>query len=85
MKEKNEEPINIGPYCFKVTISRLDKIGPVTVGHIPRVILRYVSYLLPEGGSITGSVADIHHRVAPIPEGGLEIPTLMHFLHLKKQ
>ena len=33
MKQTNEESINIDPYCCKITISRMDKIGPVTVRH----------------------------------------------------
>ena len=84
VKEKNEECTNICPYYCEVAISRLDKIEPVTIGHISTEVSRYVSYFLPESGSVTGSVADIHHRVPPIPEGGLEIPTLMHFVHCKK-
>ena len=39
------------------------------------------------GESITGSVADIHHRswyVLSIPVGGLEIPKLIHFIHQNK-
>ena len=44
VKERNEESINIDLYCYKTTISRLDKIEPVTVGHIPRIILRYIFY-----------------------------------------
>ena len=31
MKETNKESINIDPYLCKITISRLDKIEPVTV------------------------------------------------------
>ena len=39
MKERNEETINIDLYCcYTTTIGRLDKIEPVTVGHIPRII-----------------------------------------------
>ena len=45
MKKTNEESINIDLYCCsKITISRLDKIEPVTVGQIPRVISRYAFY-----------------------------------------
>ena len=69
MKQKKEEPININHYFCKITISRLNNTGPVTVGHTARKILGYVFYFLQEGGSITVSVADIHHQVLPIPEG----------------
>ena len=71
MKETNKESINIDPYYCNIIVSRLAKIGPVTIGHIPRQISRHSFYFLQEGGSITGSVAVIHH-------GGLEIPILMH-------
>ena len=41
------------PYCCKITISRRDRIGPVTVGHVPREISRYVYYFLHEESSRT--------------------------------
>ena len=41
MKETNKDSISINPYCCKITFSRLDKTGTVTVGHIPREMLRY--------------------------------------------
>ena len=63
MKETNEESFNIDP-CCKIAISRLDKIGPVAIAtHTNRNFdicsVRYM--FLQEGGSITGSVADILH------------------------
>ena len=67
------------PYSCKITITRPDRVGAVTVGHIPREISRYVHYFLHEGGSVTGIVTDVHHRLSPIPEGGLEIPIHMAF------
>lgn len=72
------------PYCCKITIRRLDRIGVVTVGHIPRELSRYVYYFLNEGGSVTGTVSSVQHRVSPIPEGGLEIPIQMTFSHHAK-
>ena len=74
LKETNLTSIEIDPYCCKVTIKRIDRIGDVTVGHIPRELSRYVYFFLHEGGSVTGTVASINPRVSPIPEGGLEIP-----------
>ena len=50
------------PYCCKITIRRPDKIGSVTVGHIPRELSRYVFYYLHEGGSVTGTVSNVHYR-----------------------
>lgn len=81
MKETSQISMEIDPYCCKITITRPDKIGPVTVGHIPRELSRFIYFFLHEGGSVNGTVADTHARVSPIPEGGLEIPILMHFAH----
>ena len=50
---------------------KLDLV-PLPNWHIPREILRYVLYILQEGGSITGSATDIHNRVSHIPEGKKE-------------
>ena len=79
-KETNELSIEKDPYCCKITITRVDRIGPVTIGHIPRCQLsRFVFYFLHEGGSVSGTVASIAPNISPKPEGGLEI--LMHFTH----
>ena len=59
------------------SINRLDKIRPITVGHIPREISRDIFYFLQESGSVAGSVADIYHQVSPITEGVLESPILI--------
>lgn len=80
-KETNEVSIGKDPYCCKITITRVDRIGPVTVGHIPRELARFVYFFLHEGGSVSGTVASLNPNVSPIPEGGLEIPILMHFTH----
>ena len=80
-KETNELSIEKDPYCCKITITRVDRIGPVTVGHIPRELSRFVFYFLHEGGSVSGTVASVIPNISPIPEGGLEIPILMHFTH----
>ena len=83
---KETDPVSKGydPYCCKITVVRIDRIGPVTVGHIPRELSRFVHYFLHEGGSITGIVVSTQHRVSPIPEGGLEIPIQMTFSHRSK-
>ena len=72
------------PYCCKISIRKPDRIGPVTVGHIPRELSRYVFYFLHEGGLVTGTVSSVHYRQSPIPEGGLEIPIQMTFSHSSK-
>ena len=59
-------------------------MGPVTVGHVPRELSRFISYFIQEGGSVTGTVANPKPKISPIPEGGLEVPILMHFTHENK-
>jgi len=81
LKETSTLSKDIDPYCCKITITRIDRIGNVTVGHIPRELSRFVFYFLHEGGSVSGTVACLKPNVSPIPEGGLEIPILMHFVH----
>lgn len=82
-KETSANSIANDPYCCKITIQRKDRVGAVTVGHIPREISRFVYYFLQEGGSIYGSVVDTQPKVSPIPQGGLEVPLLLHFNHPK--
>ena len=84
LKEVNNISINIDPYCCRITIKRVDRIGPVTVGHVPRELSRFIFYFIQEGGSVTGTVASTTPRISPIPEGGLEVPILMHFTHENK-
>ena len=84
LKETNQLSINIDPYCCKITINRADRIGDITVGYIPRELSRFVFFFIHEGGSVTGTVASITSRPSPIPEGGLEIPIIMHFVHQNK-
>ena len=80
-KEKNIVSLQIDPYCCAITITRVDKIGPVNVGHIPREISRFVYFFLHEQGAISGTVVDNEPRISPIPEGGLEIKLLLNSTH----
>ena len=84
MKEINSMSIDIDPYCCRITLKRADRIGPITVGHIPRELSGFVFYFIHEGGSVIGTVANLTPRESPIPEGGIEIPILMHFGHEDK-
>ena len=65
-------------------IKRVDRIGPITVGHVPRELSGFIFYFIQEGGSVTGTVASTTPRISPIPEGGLEVPILMRFTHENK-
>ena len=80
-KETDNKSPQIDPYCCRITIRCANKIGPVTVGHIPREISRFVYFFLHEGGAVSGTVVDTIPCVSPIPEGGLEIKLLLHFTH----
>ena len=82
LKQVNNISIEIDPYCCRIT--RVDRIGPVIVGHVPRELSRFVFHFIQEGGSVTGTVASTTPRISPIPEGGLEVPILMHFTHESK-
>ena len=79
LKEINNIPTDIDPYFCRITIKRVDRIGPVTVRHHPKELSRFIFYFIQEGGSVTGTVASTTRRISPIPEGWLEVPILMHF------
>ena len=76
LKEVNSISINIDP---RITTKRVDRIGPVLVGHVPRELSRFIFYFIQEEGSVTGTVASTTPKISPIPEGGLEVAILMHF------
>ena len=80
-KKKNIVSLQIDPYCCAITITRVDKIGPVTVGHIPREISRFVYFSLHEQGAISGKFVDTEPRISPIPERALAIKLLLNFTH----
>ena len=84
LKEVNNISIDINPYCCRITIKRVERIGPLTVGHAPRELSRFILYFIQEGGLVTARVASTTSRITPIPEGGLEVPILMHFTHENK-
>ena len=79
MKEVNNISIDINSYCCRITIKRVDRIGPVRVGHV-RELSRFVFYFIQEGGSVTGIVASTTPRISPITKGGLEVPILMYII-----
>ena len=84
LKEVNNICIDIDSYCCRITIKRVDRTRPVTVGHVPRELSRFIFYFIQEGGWVTGTVATTTSRTSPIPEGRLEVPILMHFTHENK-
>ena len=48
---------------------------------MPKELSRFEFYLIHEGGSVTGTVANIIPRPSPILEEGFEIPIPLHFIH----
>ena len=84
-KEKDIVSLQIDPYCCAITITCVDKIGPVTFGHILREISRFVCFFLHEQSAISGTVVDTEPRISPIPEEGLEIKLLLNFTHPVEQ
>ena len=84
MKEVNNISIDINSYCCRITIKRVDRIGPVRVGHVTRELPRFVFYFIQEGGSVTGIVASTTPRISPITKGGLEVPILLYIIRENK-
>ena len=84
LKEVNNISIDIDPYCCGITIKRVDRIEPLTVGHAPRELSGFIFYFIQEGVLLTGTVASTTSRISPIPKGGLEVPISMHFTHENK-
>ena len=60
------------------------KQGHIIVGHIPKEQSKICSFFLKRGGQIQVEVFDIHRRRSRIPEGGLEIPAVLHFFGNEK-
>ena len=84
LKEVNNISIDIDPYFCRIRVKRVDRIGPVTVGHVPRELPRFIFSFIKEGGLVTGTVASTTPRISPISEGGLEVPILVHFTNENK-
>ena len=50
LKEINNISIDIDPYCCRITIKIVARIGPVTVGHVPRELPIFIFYFIQEEG-----------------------------------
>ena len=84
LKEVSNISIDIDQYCCRITIKRVDRIGPLTVGHVPRELSFFYFLFHSRGRLIYWTVVRITPKISPIPEGGLEVPILMHFTHENK-
>ena len=49
------------------------KLAPLTVGHVPRKLSRYIWYALRYGAIITAEVKDERPKRSALVQGGLEI------------
>ena len=72
-KEKDPFALKINPYSVAWKLKTKDKLIPVVVGHIPREISRFVSFLMDYVGRMEGVVLSPEFKASPIPRGGLEI------------
>ena len=45
------------------------KLAPLTVGHVPREISRYIWYALQYGAMITAEVKNVHPKKSPLVQG----------------
>lgn len=79
--ETREEALNIDKYSIAIQIFPKDRVAPVTVGHVPLELSRYVYFFMKLGGKVSGYVLSTTYRPSPIPEGGLEIPLMVKFEH----
>ena len=77
LNKVNKISIGIDPYCCKITIKRVDRSGPATVGHVPRELPRFIFHFIQEGDSVTDTVPGTTPRISRILEGRLEVPILM--------
>ena len=53
------------------------RLAPVTVGHIPREISRYMWYAIAHGADVTGKVDSPDPQRSPLLQGGLEIKVIL--------
>ena len=79
--ETRKEALSIDKYSISVQIFPKDRVAPVTVGHVPLELSRYVYYFMKLGGNVSGCVLSTMYKPSPIPEWGLEIPLTVTFEH----
>ena len=77
--ETNKSSESIDPCACTIKIKHKFFDTCLTVGHIPREILRHCYFFLKEGGNITGHLICTNYKVSPIPAVGLEVLLLLTF------
>ena len=71
--ETRKEALSIDKYSIAVQIFPKDRVAPVTVGHVPLELSRYVYYFMKLVGNVSGCVLSMTYKPSPIPEGGLSL------------
>ena len=69
LNKVNNIPFDIDPYCCRITIKRVDKIGPVTVNHVPRELPRFLITFKREARLLEQLQAP-HQEYHPSPKVG---------------
>ena len=69
------------PYDHNAVAARKSLPGTLavesTIGHLPKEISRFTSFLMQHSALVTLKVLDTHYRRSPLARGGLEIPVLV--------
>ena len=79
--ETKKKALTVDPYSIALQILPRDHVAPITVGHIPKSLSRFVYFFKKRGGVINVHVQTTKYRPSPIPEGGLEITLMVTFTH----
>ena len=71
----DNHPANLvhDPYVIAWKLLKRGTLAPVTVGHVPREVSRFVYMFMKRGGQLKARVIDNSFYRSPIPQGGLEI------------
>ena len=72
-KETDRTALKFDPFSIAFTRKTTEYLTPITVGHVPLEISRFVYFFLERGGKMEAKVYRTKYEVSPIPKGGLEI------------
>ena len=74
-KETGLVALRFDSFSIAFTRKPIEYLTPLTVGHIPSEISRFVYFLLERRGKMEAKVYRTKCKESPIPKGGLEIVT----------
>ena len=78
-KEIDLAALRFDPFSIAFKRKSIEYLTPLTVGHIPLEISRFVYFFLERGGKKEAKVYRTKCEESPIPKGGLEIVTQVTF------